>query len=482
MSSSDPNRELCSLGTVELGRLYRSNKLSPVEVTRATLDRIERLNPELNAFITLTRESALAEAGAAEAQLAAGIDLGPMHGVPVSVKDIINVRGTRTTAASRILQDAPLDEKDATVVRRLRSAGAILVGKTNLHEFAFADPDPDGPFGLVQNPHKIGHQCGSSSSGSAASIAAGMGVVSLGSDTGGSIRHPASVCGIVGLKPTYGRVSTKGVIPLSVHLDHIGPLARSVADVAAALSIIAGHDPADPYCSSAPLADYVGAIGRSVRGLRLGLPTNRYYQLGQAAVRAVRAHARDLLVEQGLIPMEFELERAEEVSDISGLMLTADAWAYHERYKDRMELYGRDFMSRSKKGREASAIQYSQVRQSQLAIRQQWLAKFEQMDLMLIPGNIAGAPAHGQDTLDIDGETHPTRNNTLFNRAFSFVGFPALMIPVGETPEGMPVGVQLVGPPHSEPRLLAVGHALEQAVGYMPADSILEATASACLR
>ena len=247
-----PNSELCAMGVCDLARLYRERQLSPAEVVRATIDRIERLNPELNAYIAVLSDSAMAAARAAEAQLAAGIDLGPLHGVPVSVKDIIGVKGTRTTAASRVLIDAPLDAEDATVVRRLRAAGAIVVGKVNLHEFAFGDPDPDGPFGNVQNPRKVGHQSGGSSSGSGAATAGGLGVVSLGTDTGGSIRHPASACGVVGLKPTYGLVPVHGVVPLSAHLDHVGPLGRSVADVAAGLAAIAGPDPQDPYSVEAP--------------------------------------------------------------------------------------------------------------------------------------------------------------------------------------------------------------------------------------
>ncbi len=214
LASSTRDTELCSLGVAELGARYRGGSLSPVELTRAVLDRIERLNPDLNAFLVVTRDAAMAAAGAAEAQLRAGIDLGPLHGVPFSVKDIIDVVGLRTTAGSKVLLDGPVQEEDAPVVRRLRSAGAILIGKTNLHEFAYGAPDPEGPFGSVQNPRAIGRQSGSSSSGSAAAVAAGMGVFSVGTDTGGSVRHPASVCGVVGLKPTYGLVSLRGVVPL----------------------------------------------------------------------------------------------------------------------------------------------------------------------------------------------------------------------------------------------------------------------------
>jgi len=275
-----PPADPCALGVEDLARLYRHRALSPVDVVRATLARIERLTPALNAFITVLSESALAAARAAEAQMTGGIFLGPLHGVPVSVKDIIRVHGVRTTAASRVLHDAAPDDEDATVVRRLRTAGAIVLGKVNLHEFALGDPDPDGPFGIVQNPRRVGYQAGSSSSGSGAATAAGLGVISLGTDTGGSIRHPAAVCGVVGLKPTYGLVPVRGVIPLSVHLDHVGPLGRSVADVAAALSAIAGGDAEDPFSIGAPGEDYLAAMRREVRGLRLGVPENPLFAFG----------------------------------------------------------------------------------------------------------------------------------------------------------------------------------------------------------
>lgn len=467
---ADRTAELCALGVAELGRLYRSGTLSPVEVTRATLDRIARLNPELNAYISVQAESALAAAQAAETQLRAGVDLGPLHGVPVAVKDIIAVKGTRTTAASRVLLDAPLDAEDAPVVRRLRAAGAIVLGKLNLHEFAFGDPDPEGPFGVVQNPRKVGHQAGSSSSGSGAAAAAGLCVVALGTDTGGSIRHPASACGVVGLKPTYGLVPLRGVIPLSVHLDHVGPLGRSVADVAAGLAAIAGHDADDPTSVMAPVGDYLAALGRDVRGLRMGVPTNACYRFGLPVAHALLDQARRTLVELGLAGIDLELPRAEEANDIATRLIAADLWLYHERYRDRAELYGRNFRQRAGQGRELSAVQYVRDKDAQADIRRRWLAVFERVDLLALPANVAGAPPHGQDFIEIDGQRLPIRTvMSGFNRVSNLTGFPALAMPIGQTPEGLPIGIQLVGPPFAEARLLAVAAALEQALGNLPA-------------
>jgi len=465
------NTELCALGVLELARLYRSGKLSPVEVTQATLERIERLNPELNAYLTVLGDSALAAARAAEIQLGAGIDLGPLHGVPVSVKDIIRVKGTRTSAASKVLHDAPPDAEDATVVRRLRAAGAVLAGKVNLHEFALGDPDPEGPFGNVQNPRKLGHQSGSSSSGSGAATAAGLGVLSLGSDTGGSIRHPAAVCGVVGLKPTYGLVPVRGVIPLSVQLDHVGPLGRAVADVAAGLTVIAGQDPRDPYSIQAPAVDYVAALEQEVRGLRLGIPTNAFFRFGLPVALALVEGAQKALIDCGLVPIPVELPRVQEATElVRTLFIPVDLWAYHEHYRAREALYGRNFRERALPGREIRAPQYLHAKDAQAEIRRDWLALFEQMDVLVLPANVAGAAPHGQSAITIDGVSHPLRAVTApYNPVANITGFPAMVLPVGETPEGLPIAVQLMGPPLSEARLLAVGQVLEQALGNLTA-------------
>jgi aspartyl-tRNA(Asn)/glutamyl-tRNA(Gln) amidotransferase subunit A len=464
-----PNSDLCALGVAELARLYRRRELSPVEVTRATLDRIARLNPELNAYLTVMSESAMAAAHAAEGQLRAGIDLGPLHGVPVSVKDIIRVQGTRTTAASKVLLDAPLDTEDATVARRLRAGGAVIVGKVNLHEFAFGDPDPDGPFGNVQNPRRLGHQSGASSSGSGAATAAGLGVLSLGSDTGGSIRHPAAVCGVVGLKPTYGLVPVRGVIPLSVHLDHVGPLGRSVADVAAGLTAIAGWDPDDPFSLPSPAADYLAALRLDVRGLRMGVPTNSFFQFGLPVALEQIARAYRALEDGGLVPIPLELPRVPEATElVRTVLIPIELWSYHERHRDREALYGRNFLERARPGREAGALPYLRAKDAQAEIRRDWRALFERVDVIALPANVAGAVSHGQSTIELDGVSHPVRAVTsAYNPISNLTGFPVMVVPIGETPEGLPIGLQLIAAPLGEARLLAVGQALEQAMGTL---------------
>jgi aspartyl-tRNA(Asn)/glutamyl-tRNA(Gln) amidotransferase subunit A len=262
------DRELCYLDIATLGRFYRRRALSPVEATSAMLDRIRRLDGQLNAFITVLEQPALVQARQAEGELASGIDRGPLHGVPVSLKDLIDTAGVRTTAASRIWRDR-VPDRTASAAQRLADAGAILIGKCNLLEFAYGIVHPD--YGQCNNPWDTGRTSGGSSSGSAASVAAGIGWGSLGTDTGGSIRIPASYCGIVGLKPTYGRVSVHGVFPLSEALDHVGPLARTVEDAALMLQAIAGYDPLDSNSLPDPVPDYHSVLTGDVRGLRLGV-------------------------------------------------------------------------------------------------------------------------------------------------------------------------------------------------------------------
>lgn len=462
--------DICSLGVAELARLYRTGALSPVEVTEKTLDRIRRLNPHLNAFVTVLDDSALTAARVTESQFVAGIDMGPLQGIPVSVKDLIRATGTRTTGASRVLQDAMPDREDASVVRRLRAAGAILVGKTNLDEFGVGLTDLDGPFGRVQNPRKVGYQAGGSSSGSAAAVAAGLSVVSLGTDAGGSIRHPASVCGVAGLKPTHGLVSMAGVISSSSRMDHVGPLARSVADLAAGLAVIAGYDPTDANSVRGTCGDYVGALERNLHHLRLGVPTNPSCHFGHREVLSLRKRALDALMEIGLVPIPLELPRLEEANEVADTLLAVDHFTYHEPGVAAGLPYGAHLLERFAGWRDVSPDHHARARELQQAIRREWNAVFDHVDLLILPANAAGAPRHGEETLDVDGKREPvTKINSRFNRISNLTGFPALMVPVGETLQGLPVGIQLVGPAFGDAQVLAAGYGLERALDDLPA-------------
>lgn len=465
--------DVCGLGAAELGRLYRNRDLSPVEVVRCTCDRIERLAPALNAYITVLRESAIAAAKAMEMQFAAGIDLGPLHGVPVSVKDVIAMRHTRTTAASRVLESAPVDTQDAQVVRRLRAGGAVIVGKTNLSEFCVAGNDPDGPFGTVQNPRRIGYQTGGSSSGAAAAVAAGLAVLSLGTDCGGSIRLPASFCGVAGLKPTYDLLSMDGVLTSSRTLDHVGPLARSVADIAAGLAVLVGSDAVDGpevTVSASSHVGYLDALASRVDGLRFGVPSHPYYAFGDAANQERVARARDVLAGLGLRPVPLEIPHAEEATEATEAILSGDHYAYHEARIQAGAPYGKDFFEQVKRWRRVTVAEYARARDLQVIIRREWLALFDRVDVVVFPANAAVAPPEGMDMIEIGGRRESVRQaNGRFNRVSDLTGFPALTVPIGESVEGLPVGIQLIGPPRGESRLLAVGYALEQACGNLPA-------------
>ncbi len=463
--------ELCAMGIRELGTLYRARQLSPVEVTLATLERIARWNPMLRAYITVLEEAALTAARIAEHELLAGVDLGPLHGVPVGVKDIIRIRGTRTTAASRLLLDAALDTEDAAVVRRLRAAGAIVLGKLNLHEFARGEPDADSPFGIVQNPRRVGHHAGGSSSGSAAAVAAGLAVVALGTDTGGSVRLPAALCGVVGLKPTYGLVPSQGVIPLSPTLDHIGLLGRSAADVAAGLAVIADRGAGGPGSLAALAVPDVGwSLDRPVAGLRLGIPTNPVFQMGQPEALALLDKGKKTLIQLGAIQVPLEVPSPETANQIAKLITDVELWKYHGQFQGQEALYGRDFLEKSRPGLTTSAAMYARAREAQLSIQLSWKALFTKIDLLLLPGNVAGAPRHGQTVVEMNGEHVPVSFVTShFDRTANMTGLPAVVLPVGATSEGLPIGLQLIGPLLSEARLLSVAESLEQALERLTA-------------
>jgi aspartyl-tRNA(Asn)/glutamyl-tRNA(Gln) amidotransferase subunit A len=459
---------LCNLGVFELGRLYRQEELSPVEVVDAHLDRCERLNPVLNSFLLILKEQAKETAQAVAALFRAGVDLGPLQGIPVSIKDLIQMRGTRTTGGSRVLLQEGPDQKNAIIVQRLLSAGAIIIGKTNLHEFASGDPDPAGPFGLVQNPRRLGHHPGSSSSGAGAAVAAGLGVIAIGTDTSGSVRIPAYFCGVAGLKPTKGRIELDGIIPLSWTLDSVGPLARRVRDVAAGFRACAGGT-----CRHLGFEDASGAalfriLDQPVQGWRIGIPKGEFFHQVQPVVSIAFENTLRVLGDLGCQLIEFDPPGVDLMQNLIMAIVQAEGSTYHERYRDRDPLYGDNFRERILVGREMKAVNYLAARERQIELQREWEEAVFGLDALAMPSGPAVAPPHGTTSIEINGKPLAFRPlSSSFTRPANLLGWPALTLPNGISEEGLPTGVQLMGRKDSEDRLLNLGHQLEQALGLV---------------
>lgn len=445
----------------ELAPRLRRKEISPVEVTRACLDRIEKLNPSLNAFITVTGDSALAEARAAEAEISRGNWRGPLHGVPVSLKDLIDTAGVRTTSASELHKDR-VPAEDAEVVRRLRQAGAVLLGKNNLHEFAYGGSSLVSYFGDVHNPWNPAHIAGGSSGGSAAAVAAGVVYASIGTDTAGSVREPASQCGCVGLKPTYGRVSARGVIPLSSSLDHVGPLTSSVADAALVLQAIAGYDAADTASVDVPVADYSGGLSDSVKTLRAGVLRAYFFDDLDPEVASAMEHAL-----QGLQTMVGEITEVHLDVPTDRTQQAAEAYAVHaDNVAKTPQLYQAETVRRILTGEKISAADYIRCRRELEQSRRRITRIFAEVDVLITPATPIPAPA----IADLKGDPaalRPAELKLLRNtRPFNVWGLPAISIPCGFTQSGLPIGLQIAGPHWREDVVLRLAYAYEQATAW----------------
>jgi aspartyl-tRNA(Asn)/glutamyl-tRNA(Gln) amidotransferase subunit A len=442
----------------ELGERYRRRTLSPVEVTRQLLGRIEKLDPVLRAFVTLTAPRALDDARAAEQALLRG-DTRPLLGIPVAHKDIYLTRGIRTTAGSALLADWVPDE-DATCVRRWQEAGTILLGKLITHEFAFGLQFPGHRFPPARNPWNLEHIPGGSSSGSGAALAAGLVAGATGSDTGGSIRGPAAFCGIVGLKPTYGRASRAGVLTLSWTLDHTGPLARTVEDCAYLFQALAGHDPADPASSLHPVDDYLSGLGRDIRGLRVGVPrayffdgidpeVERAFEAALVTLRSLGAEVRDVEIPSIHASPSFLL------------ILMAEAFAYHERdLREHPELYGEVLRERMLAGALVTASEYTQAQRLRARLGAEVAEVMRTVDVLATP--TAPKPAT-PFALAHDPEFGFPRSNM---PPFNMTGQPTLALPCGFSSSGLPLSLQLAGRPFEEATVLRAGAAYERATEW----------------
>jgi aspartyl-tRNA(Asn)/glutamyl-tRNA(Gln) amidotransferase subunit A len=446
---------------IELAPRLRRKEVSPLELTRACLDRIEKLNPALNAFITVTAESALTEAQSAEADILRGEWRGPLHGIPVALKDLIDTAGTRTTAASGPYQNR-LPTEDAEVVRRLRQAGAVILGKNNLHEFAYGGSSLVSFFGDIHNPWNRARIAGGSSGGSAAAVAAGLCYAAIGTDTAGSIREPVALCGCVGIKPTYGRVSARGVIPLSWSLDHIGPLTTTVGDAAVVLQAIAGYDALDVCSIDVPVSDYVSGLDDQTKSLRIGVPRTHFYEElddeVRAAVEQALAVIRTLVAEMRDVHIEVTTDRTVQA---------AESYAYHADHVARTpDLYQQETLRRIRSGADIPAAEYIQRRRELEQERRRAHDFFAEVDLLVTPTMPIPAPAIADLKKDPEA-LRPAELVLLRNtRPFNVWGLPAVSVPCGFTKSGLPIGLQIAGPHWREDLVLRLAHAYERATAW----------------
>jgi len=455
-SAKYSSSELSLLDLSEASRAVQKKEVSPVDLTQACLARIERFNPKLNAFITVRDTAALEEARKAEDEISRGEWKGPLHGIPLAVKDLIETAGVKTTAASAVLKDH-VPTTDAEVIRRLRSAGAILLGKLNLHEFAYGGSGILGHFGPARNPWNTAHVTGGSSSGSAAAIAACLCYGAIGTDTAGSIRLPAACCGITGLKPTYGLVSTRGVLPLSWSLDHVGPMTRTVADAALMLQPIAAYDSQDIGSQKFPPVYYPSAIEEATSALRLGVARDFWNEVDGEIAGAV-----DLAVTT-LSKVTAGVEEVELSTDTDRTLVGCEAYAYHQKYLPQHEQdYNPETLRRIRSGADVSAADYIKAQRELWQHRRQILQLFERIDLLLTPTTPVLAPAFS----DLQAAPDQLRNQEMVmlrnTRPFNVYGLPSISLNCGRSKSGLPIGLQITGAPGTEGAVLALAHVYQK--------------------
>ena len=462
MTTQSPT-DLCYLSIREAASLLRRRELSPVELTQAYLERIDRVDKQVRAYITLLADGALSEARNAEAAIMRGEYQGPLHGIPIALKDLYDTSGVPTTAQSKVLADRVPDE-DATAFARLKQAGTILLGKLAMSEFAlgggkpslFTDRVPRNPWNLERSP-------AGSSSGSGAAVAAGLCMGALGSDTGGSVRNPATACGIVGLKPTYGRVSRFGVIPLSWSLDHCGPLTRTVEDTALMLQAMAGYDPKDPTTSGAAVPDYVAVLKESLQGVTVGLPTHFFARSPgvDAEYLAIVEQAVEVLTSLGALVKEVTIPSLEYVRAAHLVILQTEAFTYHsDNLRTRPHDYGENARMRFYQGVVYTAEDYVQAQRARSRVTREFSQVLQEVDVLVTPS--AEKPAGPLESSDSLASIRGPKYSVSFN----LTGLPALTVPCGFTAAGLPVGLQIAGRHFGEPTVLHVGHAYQQATRW----------------
>lgn len=459
--------ELAQLTLTEAAARAADGSVSPVDLVEACLSAIEASGDGLHAFISVQRQAALAAARAAATMLARGDRPGPLHGVPLVVKDNIAVARVPCTAGSRILATW-VPEDDATVVARLKGAGAIILGKANLHEFAYGGSSANPHFGTVENPWRPGYSAGGSSSGSAAAVAARFSFGSLGTDTGGSVRLPAAMTGIVGLRPTQGRVSNHGTVPLAPSMDTVGPMTRTVEDNALLLSVIAGHDPLDQDSASTPVDDYLADLAQGVRGLRIGVVGGYRHEKIQPAVRNAFEQALATLGQLGASVAEASIPGLELAPAAKQLIQATEPAAFHRRWlRERPGDYSADVRTRLQAGQLILATHYVQAQRYRARLRRHCDDALRTYDVLVSPTIGFAALTHDVHHVVVDGEAlDAVATLGLYTALASLTGFPALSVPCGFDEAGLPIGLQIIGPPFAERLLYRVAAAYQNATDF----------------
>jgi len=461
--------ELCRMTISELAPKIKARKISPVELTQAVLDRIEKLDPALNAYITVDAGGAMRAARRARRQIAAGKYLGPLHGIPISLKDLYDTKGLPTTAGSKIMRDRVPDE-DATSVAKLRAAGAVIVGKTNMHEFAFGSTTQNPHFGGTKNPYKTDRIPGGSSGGSGAAVATDMCIASTGSDTGGSIRAPSALCGIVGLKPTYGRVSLRGIVPLAWSLDNAGPMTKCVRDAAIMLSAMAGYDPKDPTSADERVPSYTRELKDGVKKLKIGFDSAFCSNMIDGEVLDSVKAALALFEKLGARVVEVNLPSIELTGAVESIIITTEAAAYHEEnLRNRGDDYGDDVRALLEAGAAFTAVHYLKAQRLRAIIQKEFAEVFGKIDVFALPAAAAPASRIGAETMNIGGmEVDVGMAYLRFACPFNLTGLPAISVPCGMSKDGLPMGLQLVGNAFDEATVLRAAYAFEANTEPLP--------------
>lgn len=457
--------DLTTLTIAEAGRLLRARSIRSRDLTAAYLNRIDG-HGVYNAYITVTHERAIEDAARADREIAAGLYRGPLHGIPIALKDIIATAGIRTTCGSQILRDWVPDE-DAAVAQRLRAAGSVLLGKLNTHEFAMGPTNVNPHFGAARNPWDLTKVSGGSSGGAGVAVVARLAMAAIGTDTGGSVRIPAALCGCVGFKPTYGRVSKTGVFPLSSMRDHVGPLARTVRDAAIVLEVIEGYDPEDPNSANLPRGDYLSGLDDRVDGIVVGVPGGRFEELATREVAAAVRRAVRVLRAAGarIVEVDLALPGPDADAAISFASLAIEARHYHaDHLPVRMAEYGDDLQRRFGAA-DVSIADIGTAMARAETVRRAFQRALSTVDVLVTPTTPFVAPPIGAARVTVDGRSYTDLDLSLFTAPMNVARLPALSVPCGRSTAGLPIGFTITGNAFAEGVVLRVGRAYERNSG-----------------